>query len=311
MRLLITGASGFVGWNAVRYFVERGIDVVASYRSLPHYLHKAGDCPAVELDLADAQAIDRVVARFQPSVILHTAAITRPQLATDPAELTTVNVDATAHLAKVAARYDAGIVFLSTDLVYPNNVGRCDESTPTSPSGAGAYSRSKLDAENAIRASSARAIILRPTLMFGDGPPRANSFSMFIEGKWSSGEPAPLFTDQYRSFLFVEDLCSAVETVTRQHEAWGELFVCGGPETISRAAFGERFAAALGVDRTRIAPLTVSQLEGYIGCAGRIDVDSSKLRSLGWRPHAIEDAVALMLRRRRVNNRTGDSDRQE
>src|SRR5687768_5445933 len=105
MRLLITGGTGFVGWNAVRYFVERGVDVVVTYRSLPHYLQKADDCPAVALDLADPQAIERVVARFQPSIILHTAAITRPQDAIDPARLFATNVTATACLADAAARH--------------------------------------------------------------------------------------------------------------------------------------------------------------------------------------------------------------
>lgn len=303
MRLLITGGSGFVGWNAVRYFVERGVDVVATYRSLPHYLHLAGDCPAVELNLADAQAIDRVVARFQPSCILHTAAITRPQLATDPSEILQTNVDATAHLAEAAARHDAGVVFLSTDLVYPDDAGRVDEDSPVAPSGAGEYSRSKLLGEQVVRASDARAIILRPTLMFGDGPPRGNSFSMFIDRTWARGEPVPLFTDQFRSFLFVEDLCTAIETVALRHRAWGETFVCGGPERLSRAEFGYRYADALAVDRAMIAPMRTRELAGYVGGPSDISLDTTRLARLGWTARSIEVAVAVMLERRAASAR--------
>jgi len=70
MTILITGGSGFVGWNAVRYFAGRGNDVVATFHTFPHYLHKVDGCQPVPLDLADGGAIDRVVARFQPHIIM-------------------------------------------------------------------------------------------------------------------------------------------------------------------------------------------------------------------------------------------------
>lgn len=298
MRLLITGGSGFVGWNAVRYFVDRGIDVVATYRSLPHYLQMAGDCPVVELNMADRQAIDRVVARFQPTVILHTAAVTRPQLAADPSEIFETNVAATEFIARAAAHHDAGLVFLSTDLVYSDDAGLCNENTAVAPSGAGTYSRTKFEAEAIVRAVQSRSIVLRPTLMFGDGPPRGNSFSMFIDRKWASGTPAPLFTDQFRSFLFVEDLLSAIEAAAITHGAWGELFVCGGPERMSRAEFGFRYAAASGVDVSMIEPMRATELEGYVGGPSDISLDSSKLHSLGWEPRTVEEAMRAVIQRR-------------
>lgn len=296
--MLITGGSGFVGWNAVRYFVERGVDVVASYRSLPHYLQTVDGHQAVDLDLTDRLAIEEVVARFQPALILHTAAITRPQRSDDAAGIHGTNVEATARLAEAAGRCGAGLIFLSTDLVYPDNAGLVDERTPIAPSGAGEYSRSKALAEQIVRASSARSIVLRPTLMFGDGPPGGNSFSMFIERKWANAERAPLFVDQFRSFLFVDDLLSAIETVAMRHGAWGELFVCGGPERMSRAEFGARYASALGVSDAMIAPMRAAELEGYIGGPSDITLDSSKLRSLGWIPRSVEQAVRAMLSKR-------------
>jgi dTDP-4-dehydrorhamnose reductase len=298
MRMLITGGSGFVGWNAVRYFVERHVDVVASYRSLPHYLQTFDGIHAVELDLTDGQAIDEVVARFQPAFILHTAAITRPQQAGTSSEFYRINVDATARLAEAAARHDAGLVYLSTDLVYPDDAGLVDERSAVAPSGAGDYSRSKLAAEQAIAATAARAIVVRPTLMFGDGPPRGNSFSMFIERTWAGGRPAPLFVDQYRSFLFVDDLLGAIEIVALRHQAWGELFVCGGPERLSRAEFGARYAAALGVDASMIAPMRARDLAGYTGGASDIAIDSSKLLALGWTHRTVEQGVRQMVARR-------------
>ncbi len=298
MRILITGASGFVGWNAVRYFAERGHDVVGTYRSLPHYLHQ-DDCRAVELDLADSLAIDEVVARFQPDFILHAAALARPQIDGDALQLDRINVDATAHLARTAAALDIPLVYISTDLVYPPDAGRCDETTPVAPSGAGRYSLTKLLGEEQVRAAGGRSAVIRATLMFGNGTPRSNSFSQFLERKWAAGEAAPVFTDQIRSFLFVRDLCSAVDVVAAREEAWGELFVCGGEEAISRAEFALRYAAAVGVDPSLCDTMRAVDLPGYVGGSSTIAVDGGRLRALGWRPTPLADSFAIMIAERR------------
>jgi len=297
MTILITGGSGFVGWNAVRYFAGHGNDVVATFHTFPHYLHQVAGCQPVPLDLADGGAIDEVVARFRPDFILHTAARARPQNM-EPAEaMFAINVDATARLARAAARHDIPIVSLSTDIVYAADAGLCDELTPPNPSGAGEYSRTKLLAEDALRAEASRWIIIRPTAMYGDGTPRSNSFTQFIDRAWGAGEPAPLFTDQYRSFLFVDDLLEAIRCVAIERGAWNELFVCGA-ERMSRAEFGLRYADACGVDRSMCRLLATSDLDGYVGGPSDIALDCAKLRSLGWSARSLEECCEIMLRAR-------------
>src|SRR5207237_7483563 len=120
---------------------------------------------------------------------------------------------------------------VSTDLVYPPGAGRCDESTPVDPGG-NAYAVSKLAGEEAVRSLARSWIILRSTLLFGDGPPGTNSFLQFIDSCWARGVPATLFTDQFRSFLYVEDLCRAMELLISDERHWNRLYVCGGDERL-------------------------------------------------------------------------------
>ena len=298
MMILVTGSSGFFGWNAVRYFNRRGNDVVATSRSLPHYLHQICDRPPVALDLADGPAIGDVVARFQPDFILHAAAIARPQRATHTDDLYRINVTATELLAKAAASVGAGIVYISTDLVYPSDAGEVNEESPVDPSGANEYSRTKYLGEEAIRSVAHRWLILRSSLMFGDGPQGTNSFSMFIDGKWAAGEPAPLFIDQFRSFLYVGDLCTGVDSAVRAGE-WNQVYVCGGDERLSRAEFGIRYAGAAGVDRSMIRQMRSTELEGYVGGPSDITLDCRKLRSTGWRARPLEECFSEMVRERK------------
>ncbi len=295
MLILITGASGFVGWNAVRHFVAGGHDVVATFRTFPHYLHQVDGCQPVPLDLADGIALDDLVARFQPDFILHAAALSRPQQSADPGEVYRVNADATGRLARAAALHAVPLVYLSTDLVYPSDAGLCHELTPVAPSGAGEYSRSKLLGEEAVREAGGRWIIIRPSLIFGDGTPRSNSFTQFMDRKWEAGERAPLFTDQFRSFLYVGDLIAAVEQVAVREPRWNELFVCGGEERLSRGEFGVRYARATGRDTDLCDLMRADELPGYMGGGSDIWLDTSKLRSAGWSPRPLETSFTDML----------------
>ncbi|MBS1914563.1 MAG: sugar nucleotide-binding protein [Bacteroidetes bacterium] len=295
MRLLVTGASGFVGWNAVRHFAERGHDVAAAYFSFSHYLHRVAGCLPVQMDLTDGLAVRQVVARFQPDVVIHAAAHSRPQESGDADRLLRVNVEATVSLAQAAADAGARMLYLSTDLVYDSDAGLCNEETPTNPSGAGHYSRSKLMGEDALRASDAEWIIVRCALMYGDGTPRSRSFTQFIDRSWAAGETAPLFNDQYRSILYVGDLVSAIDLLCIGAPQSRRLFVCGGGERFSRSGFGLRYADACGVDRSMCRVMRSADLPGYAGGASDITLDCGRLQALGWRPRALEECFAEML----------------
>ncbi len=293
-RILITGSAGFVGWNAVRRLLGRRHEVVATFRTLPHYLQYVDSLQPVVLDLRDGTSIAEVVARFQPDIILHFAALARPQLDRNSASLYEVNVEGSARLARTAALQDVPILYLSTDLVYPTEAGCCTELTPLDNSSENPYARSKLQGERAIQEHASRWIIIRPSLMFGTGTPRSNCFTQFLEGHWCEGRKAPVFLDQFRSILYVEDLLRAVELVTLERPSWNNIFVCGGPERVSRAEFALRYAATCGLSPDLCEPMQASELPGYQGGASDIWLDSSKLYALGWRPRSLEEAFAEM-----------------
>jgi len=285
--IMVTGASGFVGWNAARYFAGRRHDVVATYRNLPHYLHNVDGVRAVRLDVLDDTSVAEVVARFQPCCVLHFAALARPQRDRDPRDLHRTNVEGTARLALRLAEHDIPIVYLSSDLVYPSNTPLATSETPVAPTGV--YGQSKYEGELAVRELARRWVILRPSLMYGQGTPRSNSFTQFLEARWRSDSPAPVFVDQFRPFLFVNDLVDAVDRVLAHTEAWNTVHLCGGPERLSRYEFAVRYARLLGISTRLIAPMQASELAGYSGGASNIDLDSSSLHRLGWRPRRLEE----------------------
>lgn len=152
MRILVTGATGQVGWELRRSLAGLG-EVIAPTRA--------------ELDLTQPETVAGYVQALKPQLIINPAAYTAVDKAESEPELADqVNAHSVAALAAAAAQLDALLVHYSTDYVFdgrkttPYEVG--DATAPVS-----AYGRSKLKGEQAIQASGCRHVIARTSWVYG------------------------------------------------------------------------------------------------------------------------------------------------
>ncbi|MFN4148372.1 MAG: SDR family oxidoreductase, partial [Rhodocyclaceae bacterium] len=120
-----------------------------------------------ECDLADVDAIRRLVAAVEPRIIVNAAAYTAVDKAeTEPALAEAINGSAPGILGEEAAKCDALIVHYSTDYVFDGNKASPYAETDA-PNPLSAYGRSKLAGERALIASGARHLIFRTSWVFG------------------------------------------------------------------------------------------------------------------------------------------------
>lgn len=155
MRLLVTGADGMLGHRVAAHARERGHDVVATH--LP------------DLDLTDAQAVFDRVGELAPDAAIHCAAYTDVDGAEEHEALARrVNAEAAGHVAAACGLNGAFVVAVSTDYVFCGDAHRpyveSDEPGP-----AGAYGRTKLLGEQAVRETGAEHAICRTAWLFGAG----------------------------------------------------------------------------------------------------------------------------------------------
>jgi dTDP-4-dehydrorhamnose reductase len=301
-RLLITGVSGFLGWNIAR-LARHEWDVMGTYFSVKRQIAQTA-FTAIEtgrIDLTDFRDMREMMAMVRPYAVIHTAALTDPNYCeTHPDESFRMNVDAARNLAGLCGDREIPFVFTSTDLVFDGTKAPYGEDDPITP--ISVYGEHKAQAEMEIVERYALAAICRMPLMFGERSPTHISFLQWMVDKMERGEPLPLFRDEFRTPVDAESAARGLLMIARsglpevQDEEerppiTGRLHL-GGPERISRYEFGLLVQEIGQFPNARIDPVSLGDITLAAARPPDVSLDSSRARELGYDPLSLRSALA-------------------
>lgn len=199
MRILVTGASGQLGYDVERELERRGIEHLGT--------------SSRELDITDREAVERLMAAYRPDAAIHCAAYTKVDLAEDePERCWAVNADGTRNLAAACREIGAKMLYISTDYVFPGTGERSYETgDPTGP--VNTYGRSKLAGELAVQSLSEKYFIVRISWVFGKN---GNNFVKTMLRLAETKAELSVVCDQIGSPTYTADLapllCDMVQT---------------------------------------------------------------------------------------------------
>jgi len=240
MRVLVTGATGFVGSHLVEALRGQQAEVTALVRSpgKAHALEGHG-VRLVPGDLNDSAALERAAA--DQDIVFHVAGLVA---ARSEAEFLRANREGTARLLEAAARAGARRFVLVSSMAAggPSAPGRpLTGAEPARP--VTAYGRSKLAAEELVRAGGVPWTILRPPMVYG---PRDREVLRVF--RFARLGIAPVFGEgtQELSAVHGADLARALVASAVAERAIGRLYYACHPETFTSAAFVRSVGAALG-----------------------------------------------------------------
>lgn len=289
MKLLVTGASGFIGRCLVDRLVGAGHDVIAVGRGVTRE-----DCRVIAARF-DAYDWSRIGAL---DGLVHLAAINDTSVQ-DEDELRRVNVDAALTCLEAAAAAGCPrLVYASSLHVYgpitpPMSVER-SAPAPVTP-----YGRSKLMLEQRAADLAARRGVaclgLRLGNVYGPGEShkgRMASQVLQIARQMRSGDPV-IFAPgtQVRDFVYVEDVAAALDAaVTSVRPSPFPVLNCGSGEGTSFNELVGHLNAALGLARTpRYVPEPASYLSRIV-----LDIEAT-VATLDWQPRPIRAGIAAYL----------------
>ena len=199
MRILVTGASGQLGYDVERELERRGIEHLGTLSR--------------ELDITDRAAVEHLMQSYRPDAVVHCAAYTKVDLAEDePERCWAVNADGTRNLAAACREIGAKMLYISTDYVFPGTGERSYETgDPTGP--VNTYGRSKLAGELAVQSLLEKYFIVRMSWVFGKN---GNNFVKTMLRLAETKAELSVVCDQIGSPTYTADLapllCDMVQT---------------------------------------------------------------------------------------------------
>jgi len=237
VRALVTGATGFIGHHVVHALCEAGHTVTALVRSPA----AATDLPVRQIrgHLHDAAALETALA--DQDVVFHVAG---QMAARSEAAYFHGNRDGTANLVRAASQHAR-----HTRFVYVSSMAAGGPSRPGHPlrgeiprRPVARYGRSKLAAEDAVRASELPWTIVRPPLVYG--PRDRQVLRMFRLARFGI---APLFGDgtQELSLVYGPDLADALIAVATSDLTLRRVYYACHPEIVTAAGFARAIGRSL------------------------------------------------------------------
>ncbi|EGQ8189891.1 UDP-glucose 4-epimerase family protein [Vibrio cholerae] len=298
MKILLTGATGFVGQHIFKAIDKKFATVVLGRKRSNDYLGEF-----IEYDLKNTpdeglnlQGIDVVIHSAARAHIMHDASL-------DPqAEYLLVNTEATLTLARSAA--ESGVkrfIFISSIKVNGESTsGRMPFTSSDQPCTSDHYGQSKLEAENRLKDLAAKTglevVIIRPTLVYGLGV-KANFASLMK--LISKGMPLPFgcITKNKRSLVSVDNLVDLIITCIDHPKAANQVFLVSDDHDVSTSEMVSELAIALGKPTWQLpVPIWCYKLFGKLfgksdivdRLTGSLQVDISHTKeTLGWKPPQI------------------------
>jgi nucleoside-diphosphate-sugar epimerase len=298
-RILVTGATGFIGKHLCAALAAEGNEVVALTRRTDAVAPRGGKVAIIE-DLLDRTSLRSALTGATAVVHLAARVHAKAEGIADPgSECHRINVDGTVALLEEGVA--AGVktfVYISSVKAVAGTSSRM-LTAQTLPEPVDAYGASKLEAERRVRAIAMKediaAPILRLPAVYGPGM-KANLARLF----WAvdKGIPLPLgAVSNRRSFVYVGNVVAAIQTLLASPAAAHQTFYISDGEDLSTPELIQRigralqkrprlfpvpdvaFAAAgqLGGLLSRIAPFNLTG-DSLSAVLGSLFVDSSSLR---------------------------------
>jgi len=296
-RILVTGASGFVGRALVEGLAGAGHSVRAAMRQPADVFPRSVEVVAVS-DLTRPVEWRALLNRMETVVHLAGIAHAGPGIAEEAYDR--VNRLATAELATAAKAVGIHhLVFASSIRAQsgPSAVAPLRETDTPQPTDA--YGRSKLAAEAAVRAADVPHTILRPVLIYGPGVKGNLARLMQItRTPW----PLPLgLCRNHRSLLSRQNLIEAIHFVLQTQAAKGQTYIVADPVPLTLAEIVAALRAGLGrgPGLIPVPPALIGLLAKTLGrdeewqrVGGGLIADPSKLIAAGWTP-SVETRAGL------------------
>jgi len=253
MRVLVTGASGYIAGYLLRSIPKNVFVTAAKHHKAPPV--SSAIVETVALDLT--QSVGPQLKNQQFDVVIHLAAMANLQRCEEqPRECMRVNFETTRELAEYCELRGIFFIFISTDIVFSGK--HAPYAFDAVPHPINIYGQSKRNAEKAIMACHGPHAILRLALLLGQGLNNAGNFIDWFIDSSKRAVKIPLFTDEIRTPLWTTDAARAIWRVA-ENRISGVHHLCGDRK-LDRLGLGNLLMTQMNGNPDLLKPVLSAEL---------------------------------------------------
>jgi dTDP-4-dehydrorhamnose reductase len=290
MKVLITGANGFLGYYVAQLLLKKGFTVIATGKGECRLPFNDRNFIYVSMDFTDPFSVHEVFEKLKPEIIVHAGAMSK----TDDCELHqsqayVVNLKGTLNLLANAEEQKSFFIFISTDFVFDGKRGMYREDDETGP--VNFYGKTKLEAEDAVREYNYDWAVARTILVYGKNHTGRDNILSVVKQKLTDQESYRVVDDQIRTPTYVEDLAKAIVLIIEK-KAKG-IYHISGKDVLTPYQIAVEAAKFLGYNDSLLIQRISSK--GFFQPAVRplktgFIIEKAK-RDLGFEPISFEEGL--------------------
>jgi dTDP-4-dehydrorhamnose reductase len=245
MKILLTGASGFLGHAYAQAALRRGHSLTALFHANEPSLD--GLERTVQLDAEQPEALTGICLEWWPDAIINCAALSNPAaVEADPKKAEKVNVALPRLLAQLATHLGARLIHVSSDMVFDGHSDAPYRSTDM-PAPTNLYGQTKLMAEREVLEHNPEdPVVLRLPILMGNSPSGQRSVHEKLLRAIEAGESPRLYCDEIRQPCSAANAAEVMLELTERRDLHG-IFHWAGDETLSRFEMGQRILKHFGL----------------------------------------------------------------
>lgn len=288
MKILLTGSTGFLGRFIVERFILEGLEIQGIARNISAGTAKMTN--DFQIDLTNFESVDHHFRHFQPDVVIHNAAMSKPDVCAQfPREAWLQNVEVTRFLLE-KTKASAHFIYISSDFVLGDD-GPHSEQAKYHP--LNYYGVTKQAAEEFVKERDGLSTILRPVFIYGPQLPGSRgSFIQWVAAQLQAGNSIKVVNDQWRTPTFAPDIASVLLSIVKQRV--GGLFHVAGSDIVTPYQMAVKVAHYLQLNTDLIQPVDEYSFPEPVKRAKKGGLKNSKaVQELNFKPTSLDEALAL------------------
>jgi dTDP-4-dehydrorhamnose reductase len=256
MKILITGANGFLGHYLTKQLLDRSYTVIATGKGdcrLPYTT--AENFHYAAMDFTNPYAVHDVFEKYMPDIVVHAGAMCKPdECEENQWQAYVTNVEGTLTMLANAEEQQCFFIFLSTDFIFDGVRGMYNEDDLPSP--VNFYGKTKAEAEEAVQEYGGDWAIVRTVLVYGKPLTGRSNILSIVKDKLEKGEEYKVVNDQVRTPTYVEDLAAGIISIIEKKVIG--IFHLSGEDVLTPYEMAIATARHLDLDSSCIKKVTAA-----------------------------------------------------